>query len=240
MWFFTADLHLGHSNIIKYCRRPFMNGVESGLMDLVDSGNIPIGDVSISRESTMLMDDHIINRINSVVSANDNLVVVGDFCLTKSLGRTNMVKSFRDRINCRNVFLILGNHDDRDASLSAFKCFDHYLFNVNGQKIFACHYPCRSWERSAHGSWMVYGHVHGRLDRQDKTGMTSLQEESVASAIMEMTGDKAMCEKIIGALKKNRQPMMTLDVGVDNPHPSGVFGTPWSFDDIRNYMSKMS
>jgi len=240
MWFFTADLHLGHNNIIKYCRRPFMSSVESGLMELVDSGNIPIGDISISKESTMRMDEHIINRINSVVSVNDNLVVVGDFCLAKSVGRIDIIKSFRDRISCKNIFLILGNHDDREASLGAFKCFDHYMFNVNGQKIFACHYPCRSWDRSGHGSWMVYGHVHGHFDRQDKTGLTIAQEENLVSDIMNITGDQSMCEKILGAWKKNRQPLLTLDVGVDNPHPSGIFGTPWSFDDIKNYMSKMT
>ena len=41
MWFFTADLHLNHSNIIKYSKRPFMNQVELGLMELVDNGSIP-------------------------------------------------------------------------------------------------------------------------------------------------------------------------------------------------------
>lgn len=239
MWFFTADLHLGHSNIIKYCKRPFMNVLESGLMELVDSGNIPIGDVSISKESTMNMDEHIVNRINSVVSKNDNLVIVGDFCLTKSMGRNDMVKIMRDRINCKNVFLILGNHDDLELSLGLFKCFDHHTFHVNGQRIFACHYPCRSWDKSTHGSWMVYGHVHGRFDKQDKTGLTDTQEEKLRSSIMGIINDQSACEKIIESWKLIRQPMFTLDVGVDNPHPSGVFGTPWSFEDIKNYMSKM-
>ena len=52
MDFFTADLHLGHKNIIKYCNRPF-----SSLKD---------------------MDETIINNWNSVVGKNDTVYALGD------------------------------------------------------------------------------------------------------------------------------------------------------------------
>ena len=52
--FFTADLHLGHANIIKYCNRPF--------------------------ESIQEMDRAIINNWNSRVQPNDTVYVLGDFC----------------------------------------------------------------------------------------------------------------------------------------------------------------
>lgn len=55
MFFFTADEHYGHANIIGYCNRPF--------------------------ESVMEMDLELIRRHNAVVSAGDTVVHAGDFTL---------------------------------------------------------------------------------------------------------------------------------------------------------------
>ena len=53
MIFFTADLHLGHKNIIRHCSRPFSS----------------VGE----------MDAAIVAQINSKCGANDTLWVLGDF-----------------------------------------------------------------------------------------------------------------------------------------------------------------
>ena len=95
MWFFTADLHLNHSNIIKYCNRPFCSKIEQDMLDLVNKKAIPISDVVISKESTDSMTDSIINSINSVVSRKDNLVIIGDFCHTKNKDRDLDIKKLR-------------------------------------------------------------------------------------------------------------------------------------------------
>jgi calcineurin-like phosphoesterase family protein len=52
---FTADFHLGHSNIIRYCNRPFPDTAE--------------------------MDEAIIARLNASVKAEDELYYLGDFCM---------------------------------------------------------------------------------------------------------------------------------------------------------------
>ena len=57
--FFTADQHLGHANIIKYCDRPFAN--------------------------TEAMDAVIINRWNYRVSYRDEVYVLGDFTMRANL-----------------------------------------------------------------------------------------------------------------------------------------------------------
>lgn len=53
--FFTSDLHLGHSNIIKYCKRPFNNADE--------------------------MDEALIRNWNNVVGKDDHIYVLGDFTM---------------------------------------------------------------------------------------------------------------------------------------------------------------
>ena len=53
--FLTADLHLGHANIIRYCGRPYRDINE--------------------------MNEDLIRRWNSVVTDNDRVFFLGDFAL---------------------------------------------------------------------------------------------------------------------------------------------------------------
>jgi calcineurin-like phosphoesterase family protein len=85
-YFFTADLHLGHANIIKYCKRPFKN----------------IGE----------MDYQIIKNWNSRVKDDDTVFVIGDFCF-KSCG-VNIFKNYRDQLR-GNIIFIRGNHDNNST-----------------------------------------------------------------------------------------------------------------------------
>lgn len=80
-YWFTADLHFGHANIIKFCNRPFKN-VED-------------------------MNYKLLRNINDVVKYDDVLIHVGDF--TSSYDKVNAQKIL-DRINCK-VILVKGNHD---------------------------------------------------------------------------------------------------------------------------------
>jgi len=74
----TADYHFNHTNIIKYCNRPFKN---------VDE-----------------MNETIIKRHNELVSTDDVVYFVGDFCFHSLPGE------WIRRLNGTFVF-ILGNHD---------------------------------------------------------------------------------------------------------------------------------
>jgi len=78
----TADLHLGHKNIIKpdYCNRPFKD---------VDE-----------------MNTTIIRNWNRVVKPDDTVYVLGDF----ALGKKKKVAYWISRLNGYKI-LILGNHD---------------------------------------------------------------------------------------------------------------------------------
>ena len=80
IWF-TADLHLGHANIIRYCSRPFEGAAE--------------------------MDATLLGAINHSVQPGDTLWILGDFSC-----RGRSPAHYREQINCRDVRLILGNHDN--------------------------------------------------------------------------------------------------------------------------------
>jgi calcineurin-like phosphoesterase family protein len=146
MIYFISDTHLGHNNIIKYCNRPFKDVHE--------------------------MNKTILDNINEVVGYDDTLYVLGDFCF-----RGKKPLDYRVRINCRDVHLIFGNHDKRtdyylDEITTDMNGFSS-LYDVKeiiycNQKIYLSHYPHRSWPASHKGSYMLYGHVHSRLNDEDK------------------------------------------------------------------------
>lgn len=245
-WFFTADLHLEHSNIIKYCRRPFMTREEEGLLGMIDRGTIPARELRISKESTDRMTTAIIDNINAVVGRDDTLVINGDFCWTSSQDRFESAKRLRDRINCRNIFLINGNHDPRDVLTPLFTaCYDQYLFNVGGQYVFASHYPCRSWDRSHRGSISVYGHVHANLSLEDNGKLLpydqKIYSEGFASVLKKygiVDSIDPIINELLAVTESTKGIDLTVDVGVDNLRKGMPFGTPWSMEEIREHMDQ--
>lgn len=110
------------------------------------------------------MNKFIIEQINSIVKENDELYILGDFCHHKSLPIT-----FREKINCKKVHLILGNHDlchkFDDAGFESID-FVKEITHCN-QKIFMSHYPHRSWPSSHKGCFHLYGHTHSKLNHED-------------------------------------------------------------------------
>src|SRR5580704_742356 len=84
---FTADFHLGHTNIIRYCSRPFATVEE--------------------------MDQAIVERLNASVKPNDVLYFLGDFCM----GNQIRVRAYRRRIECKKIFAVPGNHDKQIAQV---------------------------------------------------------------------------------------------------------------------------
>lgn len=247
MWFFTADWHLGHSNIIKYCKRPFLSREEEGLMQLVDRGVIPPKEFKISSESTERMTNAIIDNTNAVVGPDDSLVIIGDFCAAPKHDRSGVADKFRKSINCKNVYLIYGNHDDRNVLKEIFPfAEDCYSFNVNGQNIFCSHYPCRSWNKAHHGSWCLYGHVHGKYGPEDN-GDLMPYEKSVFTdgfyAILDKYGideKDEIVKELLSVCSSSKGIDLTLDVGVDNQIRGDKipFGTPWSMDELSEYMGQ--
>jgi calcineurin-like phosphoesterase family protein len=119
------------------------------------------------------MDEALIGNINERVGVRDTLYHLGDF----SLGGAGPAV-YRRRIRCRNIILILGNHDPQNAagyprpSFAALFRDVHLLYRLKAsirrttQRIVLCHYAMRVWDQSHRGAWHLFGHSHGAL-RED-------------------------------------------------------------------------
>lgn len=173
MIYFTADFHYGHGNIIKYCNRPFLSDIDKkalaangGVWHKGNYKNDPNASVhKISPEGVALMNDAIISGVNKTVGKNDTLFFLGDWCLAKDDEYKKVAAECRNRINCKDVRMVWGNHDQPVLIHDLFE--DHadlWELKYEGISIVMCHYAMAAWNKSHRGSWQLYGHSHSELE----------------------------------------------------------------------------
>lgn len=122
VWF-TADTHFGCLKIPLYAKRLFcLNQKEKDLIDSYDNQRFTT-EFSTSRESVEKMDELIIDSINERADEDDILWHLGDFCWAKKGYQMDTARRYLNRIRCKNVFLVSGNHDPEGIKF-AFK--EHY------------------------------------------------------------------------------------------------------------------
>ena len=145
-----SDSHYGHKNI---CR-----GVTSWRLP---DGRIPI-EKTRDFDTIEQMNEAIVDGINSVVGQDDILIHLGDF----SFGGFENIQKFRDRIICKEIRLILGNHDthienNKGDVQELFTSVNHYTRLLYKNKTFVlCHFPISSWDSLNKGHIHLHGHVH--------------------------------------------------------------------------------
>jgi calcineurin-like phosphoesterase family protein len=106
------------------------------------------------------MDAAMIDAWNSVVSARDIVLHLGDFAYKTDKPR--MQKIF-DRLSGEK-HLVAGNHDHSDAKgLGWASVSDIREIKVAGERIILCHFPLREWPHYWHGALHLFGHTHGRM-----------------------------------------------------------------------------
>lgn len=146
--FFTADLHFGHWNILRYqTDRPFAN-----------------------RDDTATHDAWLLNLWRSTVDKKDMVYILGDLTFFKSEDARYLLEKLPGR-----KYLITGNHD---SSIKAYSnCFQTTAQILDltirpsmcsrlteNMVLNLCHYPLLTWNRKPYGSVMLHGHCHGKLD----------------------------------------------------------------------------
>lgn len=150
---FTSDLHLGHRNVLRFCKRPWDNEKD--------------------------MYDGIIENWNNTVGDNDIVFVLGDvFWFNDS--RT--IKKTLDKLKGKEIYILPGNHDDfrsyhRVTDTRIHLCEDVVVcwITQDGQKkkeVWMSHYPMMTWPHRENGAYQFFGHIHskfgGRHDEVDQ------------------------------------------------------------------------
>ena len=147
MRYYISDLHFGHAKLnTEMDHRGFASAEE--------------------------MNQYMINQWNSRVRHGDEVVILGDFCMSKKAGEAEeILRQLKGR-----KYMIIGNHDyylnDQDFDRSLFKWIESYKeLNDNRRKIILSHYPifCYNgqYRRNGEGipkTYMLYGHVHNTFD----------------------------------------------------------------------------
>ena len=132
IWF-TADSHIGHRNIIKYCQRPFSNVEE--------------------------MNETLICNWNKVVGKNDYVFHLGDF----SVGGAAEWTSILDNLNGRIFLVLGNhdmNNVDQGFMRRFEDVAMQMLITIGKQRVYLNHYPFLCYGGAYRGTWQLFGHVH--------------------------------------------------------------------------------
>lgn len=118
----------------------------------------------MSEEAVHMMNDTLINEINAIVGENDVLWHLGDFCMGGKYDCYNKARYYRDKIKCKTINLIFGNHDNRCIRDLFNETYDLKMIIVNNQKIVLCHYALAVWDGSHRKTIQLYGHSHSEAE----------------------------------------------------------------------------
>lgn len=140
MIFYTADLHLGHSNVIKLCNRPFSSIEE--------------------------MDETLIANWNAKVHNGDTVYILGDLVwqkcdpipyLSRLKGKKHLIVGNHDKWAMR------------EEVAAYFESITPYVeLSLDCHPVTLCHYPMLEWKNSRKvGSsrlgYMIHGHIHNNV-----------------------------------------------------------------------------
>lgn len=180
--YITSDLHFGHRNVMQYCpeSRGHFSDVEH-------------------------MNETIINNINSVVTDNDTLYILGDIAFM-SPGKAC---SYLKQINGEKV-IVWGNHDRKlrnstefasQKGLMGIVSHQDYIskhFEHEGAKygVVMMHFPIYRWEGIRFGAIHLHGHCHSIPSKRNTFG------DSVRAMDIGMDGHNLMPYNIDDIIKE--------------------------------------
>ena len=129
-YWFISDTHFGHSNIIKYCNRPFKDIRE--------------------------MNKVLVTNWNQRIKKGDVIFHLGDFCFKKSAEAPKGIFKYEDYEKVLNgkIIVIRGNHDNNNSTKT---CIQSMIIKLGGQLLYLVHNPHYA---NKHYRINLVGHVH--------------------------------------------------------------------------------
>lgn len=220
MIYFTSDTHFGHSNIVR------------GTSSWTDKSRCRNFDTVDEH------DEYILNQINSIVKIDDTLYHLGDW----NFGGIDNIWKYRKQINCKNIHLILGNHDHHiernsritiigDTDLDIMTNLNIYPHDRLGSKAIVSirdlfttvnHYTELKYDRNI----FVLSHFAMRVWNKSHRGSIMLYGHSHGSLPDYVTPETEMHG--LSAIK-----FRTMDIGVD----TNYLYKPYSITDIMSLMN---
>ena len=131
--FFTSDTHFSHSNIIRFCHRPFKDVNE--------------------------MNESLIANWNRVVRPEDTVFHLGDFCL----GGSDEWNKILNRLNGKIYLILGNHDrkNIRQGYMRRFEGVVMQMYiEVDKHGIYLNHYPFLCYGGAYNNVWQLFGHVH--------------------------------------------------------------------------------
>lgn len=129
-------------------------------------------------ENVEEMNNKILSNCNKYIMPEDTFYYLGDLAWNEFYA-----KQFFEKLHCKQIIYILGNHDSRcENVIKRYAKEVHQLLRVKFKDvdkrgrnidnfITMCHYPMLTWAGSNRGSIMCHGHSHGNVERFKKANM---------------------------------------------------------------------
>jgi calcineurin-like phosphoesterase family protein len=173
VWF-TSDTHFGHTNIIQYCRRPFVHADPSKCVRCKGSGVWPgRPDDEYGEPPTAClhpdidqMNEELVARWNAVVQPDDVVWHLGDVFL----GPREAAEPILRRLN-GSICLVKGNHDTLTNTAWRAMGLDPRKsdkLHVDGKRIMLRHNPYKL--DLTDYDFALCGHVHGAWGEREVQG----------------------------------------------------------------------
>lgn len=154
--FLTSDIHLGHGNIILYCKRPWLS--DDDWYETEEERPRWVS-TDIKKARTDEMNEALVREWNSVVSPGDTVKHLGDFYFDNGDGKD--VAYWEKRLNGKIVH-IKGNHD-RSKKIKGM--IMSATMKVAGHEFLIQHRPPeRREEVPDFCDAVLCGHVHEKWD----------------------------------------------------------------------------
>ena len=120
------------------------------------------------------MNEYMIKQWNSVVKRGDDVIILGDFCVSRDPER---IRKLLLQLNGKK-YMILGNHDsgirNKQFDTTLFRgIYDYHKFSDCNKSVICSHYPILMYEgeyrkcnNGENKNYMLCGHVHDTSDNE--------------------------------------------------------------------------